>query len=336
MSTTKRRLKQVVCIILFWVIFAGIFLAYSQGVFKYCSANVSKVHGSYNRSWITSKKVHEGGLDVVMLGDSECYSAISPMQLWNEYGVTSYNYSQSGQKIQETYFMLRNIFDNSQPKVIFLETNLLFRKQTRLNLVQSSLDELASYVIPGGGVRLHDTWKVMCGQASQKTPEYKGFYLNNKVKASKYLDYMDKNKKRKAHINRSVEWYTDRIMELCKENGAELVLISTPSTKNWNYTRHEQTEKFATDKGLTYIDLNTVDKNELNIDWNTDTKDGGDHLNVSGAQRVTEWFGGYISKNYDFADKRQDTDYSEWNSLYDEYNGKITPMINKIRSAGKK
>ena len=96
------------------------------------------------------------------------------------------------------------------------------------------------------------------------------------------------------------------------------------------------TENFAAGKGITYIDLNTIDKSELNIDWNTDTKDGGDHLNVSGAQRVTEWFGRYIDKNYDFADKRQDADYSEWNSIYDEYNGKITPMINKIRLTGKK
>ena len=99
--------------------------------------------------------------------------------------------------------------------------------------------------------------------------------------------------------------------KLLKENGAELILISTPSTRNWNYTRHEVTEDFAAGKGITYIDLNTIDKSELNIDWNTDTKDGGDHLNVSGAQRVTEWFGRYIDKNYDFVDKRQDADYSE-------------------------
>ena len=99
MSTTRRHLNRGVGIILFWVIFAGIFLAYSQGVFKYCSDNTLKVHGSYNRGWINSKRVPEGGLDAVMLGDSECYSAISPMQLWNEYGVTSFNYAQSGQKI---------------------------------------------------------------------------------------------------------------------------------------------------------------------------------------------------------------------------------------------
>lgn len=336
MVTSKRRIRKCVGTVLFWAIFAGIFLAYSQGMFSYCSRNVSRVHGSYNRSWINSMKTEEGELDVVMLGDSECYSAISPMQLWNETGVTSFNYSQSGQKIQESYFLLKNIFDRQHPKVVFLETNLLFRKQSRLNLVQSSLDELASYVIPGGGVRLHDAWKVMCGQAAQKMPEYKGFYLNGKVKASKNLDYMDKNKKRKAHINRSVEWYAARIAELCKENGAELVLISTPSTRNWNNTRHELTEKFAENNGIKYIDLNTTDKSELNIDWSIDTRDGGDHLNVSGAQRVTEWLGGYISRNYDFADKRQDSDYSAWNGLYDEYNGKITPMINKIRSAGKK
>ena len=333
MKITGKRLHKVVGAIMFWVVFAGIFLAYSQGMFKYCSANTSKIHGSFNRSWVYAVESEKEALDVVMLGDSECYSAFSPMQLWNEKGIASFNYSQSGQKMQETYFLLKKIFEKQSPKVVMLETNLIFRKQPRLDVVQSSMDEIVSYIIPGGGVRLHDAWKIMCGQPEQKIPEYKGFYLTTGVKASKFLDYMNEKRQCKAVVREYANWYLDRVHELCEENGAELVLVSTPSTKNWNYKRHTVTEELAKDKGITYVDLNTINikDKEAQINWNTDTRDAGDHLNVSGAQKATKWLGEYLEAHYKFTDKRQDEEYSSWNTIGEEYENKITPMIDKIR-----
>ena len=72
MSTTRRHLNRGVGIILFWVIFAGIFLAYSQGVFKYCSNNTLKVHGSYNRGWINSSGLPKAGGDAVIRQFHRC------------------------------------------------------------------------------------------------------------------------------------------------------------------------------------------------------------------------------------------------------------------------
>lgn len=59
-------------------------------------------------------------------------------------------------------------------------------------------------------------------------------------------------------------------------------MISTPSPANYNYKRHNTLEEYARQKGLKYEDLNLKEE-ELGIDWERDSLDKGDHLNLSGA-----------------------------------------------------
>jgi hypothetical protein len=48
-------------------------------------------------------------LDVVFLGSSHMNSAIDPNILWNQLGITSYNYATGGQPIDTTYYMLKEV-----------------------------------------------------------------------------------------------------------------------------------------------------------------------------------------------------------------------------------
>ena len=36
-------------------------------------------------------------------------------------------------------------------------------------------------------------------------------------------------------------------------------------------------------------------QDQLQIDWQVDTKDAGDHMNWTGAQKVSQWLAGYLS-----------------------------------------
>ena len=62
---------------------------------------------------LNKKEIHDSGangilaeaentIDVLILGDSECYSSVIPLQIWKDYGITSYLCSTPAQKIYYT------------------------------------------------------------------------------------------------------------------------------------------------------------------------------------------------------------------------------------------
>ena len=104
------------------------------------------------------------------------------------------------------------------------------------------------------------------------------------------------------------------IKKMCRENDAELLLVSAPSPCNYNYKKHNALESYAKENGLPYIDLN-MKTEELGINWKTDSYDKGDHLNLSGAQKVTAYMAKYLKENYSIPDHRGEKAYQEWEEL---------------------
>ena len=58
---------------------------------------------------------------------------------------------------------------------------------------------------------------------------------------------------------------------------------------------------------------------DIGIDWKQDSYDRGDHLNISGARKVTAYMEQYLSDNYDLPDRRNDDGWREWDDLAREY-----------------
>lgn len=116
--------------------------------------------------------------------------------------------------------------------------------------------------------------------------------------------------------------YLKEIAKFCKKHGTKLVLISTPSTKNWNYQRHNTMEAISKDLGVDYIDTNLL-RDDIPIDWKKDTKDKGDHLNYKGAVKLTNYIGKYLDDTKLFKDKRNDPSYDNWNTCLDKFEKQV-------------
>lgn len=255
------------------------------------------------------------GIDVIVLGDSESYTSVSPMQLWKEQGLSSYVCGQPGQKIQETFFMLKTALQSQSPKVVLMETNLMFRDPGPVKNIQSSFAETARYHFPL--LRFHNLWKLMFDGKKPGEAVYKGFSIRSSVDPFDSGDYM-KETEEVQEMPQAVTFYMEEIMELCRRSGAKLLLVSAPSPKNYSYRKHNAIENYAKEKGLTYVDLNLKIK-ELGITWQKDSYDKGDHLNLYGAQKVTRWLGTYLKQNYELPDHRNDPAYEDWNELSKKY-----------------
>ena len=80
----------------------------------------------------------EQTIDVLVAGDSESYTSVSPMDLWEKTGIAAYDCGQPGQRIQETYYILKTAFKTQSPKLVLFETNTMFRDPGFLKNVQLS------------------------------------------------------------------------------------------------------------------------------------------------------------------------------------------------------
>lgn len=122
---------------------------------------------------------------------------------------------------------------------------------------------------------------------------------------------------KKRIIPKSNYYYIEKIIDDAKKNNIKLIFIGLPSQKSWNYKKHNTMVELSKKYNLTYLNLN-LDSN-LNIDWETDTKDNGEHLNYAGAKKVSKFLGDYLSKLEILVDHRQEIEYNNWNETYKYY-----------------
>lgn len=258
----------------------------------------------------------ENSLDVLILGDSEGYRAFIPLQMWEEYGITSYVCNTSGQQMYLAEQILNQALEHQSPKYVILETLALYRYTPYSEI----LFERVASVLPV--LRYHDHWKHLSLRDFSPAVEYthiepyKGYAFMEKIKPGDGADHM-KPTDGESKISKRAMKIVDRMASLCRAHGAELILVSTPSTTNWNMYRHNSVQKLAGRLGIEYVDLNLL-SDEIPIDWSVDTYDAGDHLNYTGAVKVSAYLGAYLSQK-GLADHRSDASYTAWNDALAEF-----------------
>ena len=131
---------------------------------------------------------------------------------------------------------LKKTFEKQSPKIVFLETNAIFRKSYFEDVITYKAEQIFPVF------RYHDRWKNLQLKDFSATVEYtaneenKGYYFTKKSKPAtdkaikKYMKYSDVS----APTVSTNKKYLNEIAKFCKKHGTKLVLISTPSTKNWN------------------------------------------------------------------------------------------------------
>ena len=97
----------------------------------------------------------EQTIDVLFLGDSETYCSFIPLQIYKEHGITSFVCGTSLQMLSYTEEFLHGVFEKQSPKIVFLETNTVFRKED----IFSEIARSAERIFPV--FRYHNRWKTV-------------------------------------------------------------------------------------------------------------------------------------------------------------------------------
>lgn len=266
--------------------------------------------------------------DVLFVGDCEVYDTFVPAILWEEYGIHSYVRGSAQQLIWQSYYLLEEMLTYETPRVVVFNVLALkynapqkesYNRMTldgmkasgmKWKAVQASMmegEEFLDYLFPL--LRYHS-------RITELTKEdIKYFFHKEKVTHNGYYMRVDVSPAKDIPTGRPLGDYAfgayameflDKITSLCEEKGITLVLVKAPSLYPYWYEEwEEQVELYAKENKLTYINFLELTK-ECGIDYSTDTYDAGLHLNLSGAEKVTRWFGNFLRTRCGIEDRRQD------------------------------
>lgn len=294
--------------------------------------------------------------DVLFVGDCELYENISPQVLWDEYGINSYIRGSAQQLIWQSYYLMEeSIALGNVPDVIVF--NVLSMKydepqketynrmtldymrwsQSKVESIKASMCEdenFIDYLFPI--LRYHsriseltlDDFKYAF---SRDTVTFNGYYMRcdklaaeNVPEGRPLADYQ---------FGENAYYYLDKMVKLCSDNDIELVLVKAPSLYPYWYDEwDEQIVEYAAANDLKYYNFLDV-TDDIGLDYNVDTYDSGLHLNCSGAEKLSEYFGTILVDECGVDDLRDDESLSaKWDEnrkLYEAEKARQKEIINE-------
>lgn len=280
--------------------------------------------------------------DVLFVGDCEVYESFIPALLWEDYGISSYVRGSAQQLVWQSCCLLEEALTFETPEVVVFNVlalkygepqNEAFNRMTldgmrwsriKLDAIRASMTEeesLLSYLLPS--LRFHSRWNQLTAEdwryafADKPTVSDSGYLIQTGVEPYDPAEMQEPGLLTQPTLPASSMEWLDAIDRLCRDRGVRLVLIKAP-TNTWRYWWYdewdEQVRAYAEAKGLTYVNL-IPEADAMGLDPQTDSYDGGYHLNVYGASKLTRAFGRMLSEELGVTDRRNEPAYADvWNA----------------------
>lgn len=288
--------------------------------------------------------------DVLFLGSSHVINGIYPMELWNDYGIVSYNMGGHGNRMPTNYIVLKEALNYTTPKLVVIDC--FHVKSDRMysdsiEQVHLSLDAfpLTLQKIQGihelindpsleaeflwDFVTYHNRWDSLTKDDFSPIPSVeKGAEMRAGVATPNEVIRISPDEKLKEDTNGII--YLRKIIELCQKNDIDVLLTYLPfPSLPEDQAEANRLFDIAEEYDVQYLNFLTM---ENIVNYDTDCLDEGSHLNVSGGNKMTDYIGQYISDQYNIPDHRSDSSYDHWNTDYQEYTEYKLSLLRKENS----
>ena len=329
----RRTMVSRIISIAVFVLFIGLVLTVTDQITraKFIGDSTTIVDGFY-----AEKK---NDIDLIVIGSSNSFCTVDPLVLYEEYGIAAYDFGSSSQPMNISALYLREALKTQKPRVVALEINMMTSDSIssrgepglrwgftniplsadKLKCIYQSVGEVNAeyftYVFPV--FRYHSRWKELSRTDytyfyQHKTNYTKG-YLETQAVSEETINLTDYNFEGEAWIAEENVTYLDEIAQLCKQNNAQLLLFKSPR-ESWHRYETEAVRALADARGLKFVDFNELySDGKIELDMAADFRDS-QHLNDSGARKVTSYLGRFIKENYELPDRRNEAEPNSWDA----------------------
>ena len=309
---------------------------------------------SFNKNEMFFKEAKKDHIDALILGSSHVINGINPLQLYEEYGYTSYNLGGYGSVLLSSYWQLMLALDHCTPKLVIIDSYMLENDvryiddpnanvssdELHLNIDRFPLSRMKYHAINDmfenqdkkyaywfDFIVYHDRWKELDSADFKRFTKdadinrMMGAVMDYETHSAEY-EYVDYQAGTLEQETVGTH-YLRMILNTCRDRGIQAVVVTVPFlAMAENQAAAHTADQIAAEYG--FPSLNMLEVPGI-IDINADMADPG-HLNVLGCQKVTSYLGSYLSQTCPLTDHREDPSYEEWNKCLDEYHSELASM----------
>lgn len=304
----------------------------------------------------------KNSIDVVFIGASEIFTGISPMQIWNDYGITSYNLAASGLTMNMTKNMLKETLTRQNPKLIVVSLNgciyddrksregmerfwidnvpFSINKIRTIDEINYKEDKLQFYFPLS---KYHSNYNKMDENISLTLLQLNNFFKReNLISQTSYLSsgvYSGNDKiiyaedfSDKSNMYPDAEEDLKELLDYCDENNLKdrIAFVNMPAYYNEslieNKMRVNSGIEMVKNREYRVYDLDNF-KTEIGLKLVNDYYNTG-HPNVFGQEKITKYFFEMLNNEYKIKGQYSKTIIDRWNDDY--------KMFEKLKNRAKK
>ncbi len=294
-------------------------------------------------------EVEDNTIETLFLGSSHVRHGISPMLLYEEYGISSYNLSTDDQPVMASYYWLEEAYrlHSETLDTVVLDASMLIQSPNaayfhkaidpmKFSMVKVRAARAYSEDFTGFLTNLfpilayHDRWEEITSEDFSKfNLNLQTFMRGNWFTNSQWVNsaedasvitspllVVNEDEEPVPTDDFAVE-YLQQIVSFCEEHDISLVLTVLPS--GWTSGDHNAIQALADEYGLDFIDFNiepyySATDFDMATDIMTPTEDEADfgnlHANYYGTDKLTEYLGRYLIEECGNQDVRGNEKYA--------------------------
>ena len=285
-------------------------------------------------------------VDIVMIGGSSLFTYWSPMTAWEEYGITSYDYCTNALAAEFYEPLIKQAEKCNDTKLYVVELRSLIEWSSSLDeqAIRNPADSLPIFS-KARWEGISEYLGLRNATMSEKIPYYfdiikyheKGNDAFSSIANYKYCTNYSYNpfkgyelSPRYNYVYEPADFETNEMGELqteqkeilislldyCRSENINVFFVLTPYVCTIEDTKiYNSIASIIEEYGYEAINTNYL-YDDMNLEFSEDFYNG-QHTNIFGAEKFTNYLGNYICSNYGIENHLEDVEYDSWNDDYE-------------------